>query len=248
MREIRTLEDFAEQELARQLFDEIWPSESGGTQINANFLIALTHGGSYLAGIFENQGLNKKLVAAAFAFPAIDQSGQLFLHSHMAAVRPELRNHGLGTELKEHQRDWALKRKFSYIGWTFDPLVARNAKINIEKLGAEVSEYLVDFYGPMSDSINSGDATDRLFVRWWLDPQKSKAISDQKFVGEEFLVEIPEDIVSLRSNDMESARKWRVQVREELEPRLRDGFKIVGFSKERQYRLRKQFTKSTRVS
>lgn len=239
MREIRTLEDFADQELARELFDEIWPSESGGTQINANFLIALTHGGSYLAGVFDPKASGEKLVAAAFAFPAIDESGRLFLHSHMAAVRPGLRNQGLGTALKEHQRQWALSRKFEYIGWTFDPLVARNAKLNIEKLGAEVSEYLVDFYGAMSDSINSGDATDRLFVRWWLKDQNAKDIADQEYSDEEVLVEIPEDIISLRKSDMASAKRWRIKVREELEPRLRDGFKILGFTEERQYRLKK---------
>jgi len=239
VRAIRTLEDFSEQELARELFDEIWPSESGGTQISANFLVALTHGGSYLAGIFDSERSDGELVAAAFAFPAIDESGRLFLHSHMAAVRPGLRNQGLGTALKEHQREWALLRKFEYIGWTFDPLVARNAKLNIEKLGVEVAQYLVDFYGPMSDAINSGDATDRLFVRWWLRNQTREETLSKDYSGDEVFVEIPEDIILLRQSDMESAKKWRIQVREALEPRLRDGFKILGFNEKRQYRLRR---------
>ena len=42
----------------------------------------------------------------------------------------------------------------------------RNAWFNIHVLGAEVHEYLVDFYGPIDDAINAGDESDRLLVAW----------------------------------------------------------------------------------
>jgi predicted GNAT superfamily acetyltransferase len=62
------------------------------------------------------------------------------------------------------------------IVWTFDPLVARNAWFNLAKLGATPSAYLEDFYGPMTDAINAGMASDRLLVTWNLnDPAVAAA-------------------------------------------------------------------------
>ena len=47
--------------------------------------------------------------------------------------------------------------------WTYDPLVSRNARFNLVKLGAVGTEYAVDFYGPMRDGVNDGES-DRLTV------------------------------------------------------------------------------------
>ena len=68
--------------------------------------------------------------------------------------------------MKLHQRAWAADHGLAWVTWTFDPLVRRNAWFNIGVLGAEVHEYLVDFYGPIDDSINAGDESDRLLVAW----------------------------------------------------------------------------------
>ena len=54
--------------------------------------------------------------------------------------------------------------------WTFDPLVARNAWFNLGKLGAVADAFGRAFYGEMTDEINAGDRSDRLVVRWDLDP------------------------------------------------------------------------------
>ncbi len=69
------------------------------------------------------------------------------LHSHMAAVLPQAADRGIGTALKLHQRAWALRHEIDRIVWTFDPLVRRNARLNLTKLGGVGVEYLVDFYG-----------------------------------------------------------------------------------------------------
>ncbi len=87
-------------------------------------------------------------------------------HRHPARVQ----HSGAGRAMKLHQRDWAAERDIPWITWTFDPLVRRNAWFNIEVLGAQVSEYLVNFYGPMTDSINAHDESDRLVVAWPTDP------------------------------------------------------------------------------
>ena len=83
------------------------------------------------------------------------------MHSHITGVLPGLQSQGLGRLLKQHQREWALAREVGHITWTFDPLVARNAHFNLRVLGARVTEYLVDHYGPMDDGVNRGDETDR---------------------------------------------------------------------------------------
>lgn len=53
--------------------------------------------------------------------------------------------------------------------WTFDPLIRRNAHVNLVKLGATVRAYHPDFYGELADVINGSDRTDRFEVGWRLD-------------------------------------------------------------------------------
>ena len=43
-----------------------------------------------------------------------------------------------------------------------DPLVRRNAAFNLNALGTRAVAFHPDFYGPMGDAINAGDASDRL--------------------------------------------------------------------------------------
>ena len=51
--------------------------------------------------------------------------------------------------------------------WTYDPLEARNAHLNLNKLRAEVKEYVEDMYaGEMGSELARGIGTDRFIVRW----------------------------------------------------------------------------------
>ncbi len=104
------------------------------------------------------------MVGASFGFHGSDGH----LHSHVTGIHPDWQGRGLGRILKLHQRAWCLERGVETITWTFDPLVRRNAWFNLRSLGAEVTEYLPSFYGPMTDGINAGDDTDRAFVVWRL--------------------------------------------------------------------------------
>lgn len=78
---IRNLLGVTEQDYARAVFDEVWPTDEG-TQITANLMQAMVHNGAYVSGVF----FDVDIIAAAFAFPGIDSQKHLHLHSHMAAV------------------------------------------------------------------------------------------------------------------------------------------------------------------
>jgi predicted GNAT superfamily acetyltransferase len=97
--------------------------------------------------------------------------------SHMLAVRNDARGSGLGQDLKWYQRGLLLKRRVDVMYWTFDPLVSRNAHLNLNRLGAEIHAYVPDYYGADTDSeLHSGLGTDRFIVVWHLKgPRTSRA-------------------------------------------------------------------------
>jgi hypothetical protein len=125
------------------------------------------------------------------------------------------------------------------VTWTFDPLVRRNAWFNLGKLGAVGVEYLVDFYGPMTDGVNAGESSDRLFTRWDLlaehplvQPDRAALVLTADGDGpgaphplppdrDLLLIALPPDVESLRVTDPVAARAWRTAVRDVPRPRLR---------------------------
>ena len=86
---------------------------------------------------------------------------------------PTYAGRAVGTAIKLHQRDWALAHGGTAITWTYDPLVARNAHFNLNRLGARPERYLLDVYGELRDDLNRGDPSDRLLVRWSLKTTRS---------------------------------------------------------------------------
>ncbi|BDZ53935.1 hypothetical protein [Agromyces marinus] len=94
--------------------------------------------------------------------------GGLHVHSHMNAVDPAVRGRGIGVALKLRQRAICLEHGIEEVRWTYDPLIRRNARMNLRRLGAEVAAYLPDFYGELRDAISGGDRSDRFEVRWRL--------------------------------------------------------------------------------
>jgi predicted GNAT superfamily acetyltransferase len=204
-----------------------------GTEITPNLLQAMVHSGAYLSGAF----IDEKCVGAAFAFPATTEG--LHLHSHMTAVLDDYRDQGIGYSLKIDQWNWAKKNNYKEITWTFDPLVARNAKLNLIKLGVNISAYYPNFYGDMPDALNAGDESDRVMASW-------KVVGDQPVAKSvitnpdkaDTLIKIPEDIVTIRSEDISENLKWRHKVREEFMRTFEKGGKVVGFSANNEYVVR----------
>lgn len=253
---IRALSGVKEQNYARAIFDEVWPTDEG-TQITANLLQAMVHNGTYVSGVF----VDDEVVGAAFAFPGVDEGRHLHLHSHMAAVKEKYRNRNIGSALKWHQRAWALEHGYGTITWTFDPLVRRNARLNLVKLGVHVHEYFADFYGDLPDALNVGDPTDRVIARWELLSDRVLAASRnlnlertieaipvalQNANGEpvrqevdpkatEVLCYLPADIIEMRATNAALAMEWRLALRAELQSRMNSGWSIAGFTSDGAY-------------
>lgn len=142
------------------LQEEVW---SGDVVVPPQLMLAAAHNGGFVAtGYAEGD-----LVPAGFVFGFLGIHDYHFRHhSHMLAVREPYRGSTLALLLKEAQRDHCLDQGIEIIGWTMDPLEARNATFNFAKLGAYAREYHRDFYGAMPDKLNAGLPSDRIYVEW----------------------------------------------------------------------------------
>ena len=119
--------------------------------------------GGVSAGAFDEDGL---MLGFVFGLTGV-KNGRLVHWSDMLAVRPEARDLGLGRVLKRYQRDVVHALGVNFIYWTFDPLVARNAHLNLNRLGTNVVEYVLDMYGADTGSVlHRGIGSDRLVVEW----------------------------------------------------------------------------------
>ena len=211
------------------IFDKTWAMDAG-TEITPNLLQAMIHSGAYLSGAF----VDGECVGAAFAFPAT--TGGLHLHSHMTAVLDSFRDKGIGYALKVDQYKWAKQNNYKEITWTFDPLVARNAKLNVLKLGVDISAYYPNFYGDMPDELNAGDESDRVMASLKVvgdvpTPRAAISTPDKSAV----LIAIPDDIVAIRGKDLAENLRWRRSVRDEFVSALARGGKVIGFSANNEY-------------
>ena len=229
---IRPLLTIEDQSMGRAVFDHTWAMDAG-TEITPNLLQAMVHSGAYLSGAF----IGNECVGAAFAFPAT--TGGLHLHSHMTAVVEKYRDRGVGYLLKIDQWQWAKKNNYKEITWTFDPLVRRNAKLNLLKLGADIASYHPNFYGDMPDALNAGDESDRVLASWKV--IGDKPVSRNEIVeplASDILIAIPEDIVAIREKDLSENLKWRHQVRDQFVDAFAKGGQVIGFSANSEYVVR----------
>ncbi|SRR5581483_4241652 len=160
---IRDIESLGELERVLRLEKEVWGlADADVTPLT--LAIALRAAGSIVIGAFDGSGL----VGFALAFPSLEQ-GRVSFHSHMLAVHPSRREHGLGYRLKLAQRERALALGVKEMTWTFDPLRSTNAHLNFAKLGVISNSYKVDFYGPQTSSPSHTNGTDRLWLTWQMD-------------------------------------------------------------------------------
>ena len=162
------------------------------------------------------------------AFPGY-RDGKVYLHSNMLGVRPECQNHGIGRQLKLAQREEALSRGIELVEWTFDPLEVRNARINLELLGAISRTYLVNFYGSSSSRLHSGLPTDRLVAEWHLNSARVKSRlgstpSQATPSTDSVSLDVPLNVQELKSSQPEAVATIQSNLRERMSELFASGF------------------------
>jgi predicted GNAT superfamily acetyltransferase len=180
----------------------------------------------------------------------------------MLAVRPEARGLGLGKRLKLYQRDELLRLGVEEVRWTYDPLVAQNAHLNLNDLGATIERYVPDMYGSNTGSaLHSALGTDRFVVLWRIaDAQVADLTAGRRppppsgfataplvnpadaaggtptepdlFQRSAVQVEVPEDIQGVRERSPEVAARWRAVTRRAFLSYLERGYQVVGFRRD----------------
>lgn len=200
-------------------------------------LIVSNRAGGWTLGAFDGE----RLIGFVHHLAAV-KDDYIFGYSHMMAVAAEYQNQGVGAQLKWAQRARALSERRDLIKWTFEPMRARNAHFNLNRLGVVVREYAVNFYGtdyvtnPAERKSGAGGMdSDRLFASWDLNSPRVEAFSQRKDyeLGEpEQVIEIPADFPSLLKSDPQAAKQEVLRVREEFLKALGDGYVCRAFSRD----------------
>jgi predicted GNAT superfamily acetyltransferase len=143
--------------------------------------------------------------------------------------------------------------------WTFDPLVSKNAYLNLARLGARPVRYVRDYYGEGNDSeLSAGIGTDRFVVEWRIAEERVARLAERgepEPVPEEHAaaavvnmgeaaggapepvaadppavrLEVPPDILEVRRRAPEEAARWRASTRHAFETLLARGYEVAGF-------------------
>jgi predicted GNAT superfamily acetyltransferase len=216
-------------------------------------LIATVHAGGLLL-LAEAAG--EGIVGFSYGFAAWSD-GAAHLHSDMLAVLPTWRGRGVGVRLKWAQREAVLARGLGLVTWTFDPMRAKNARLNLRHLGAIAREFLPDLYGRTSSALHHGLATDRLLARWELRsprvrrlaagksanslPAQAVRLNDVRLQGglpvssdprleldaRRLLLHVPSDWDAVCRADLALAREWQGIVRRSFEAVFARGYAAV---------------------
>lgn len=212
-------------------------------KVPAAMLLVTQKLGGVCAGAFDDDGQMRGFVFGVTGL----RDGKLVHWSDMLAVHPDAQGQRLGERLKEFQRDHCRRIGVATIYWTYDPLVARNAHLNLNRMRGRVDEFVPAMYGEGTNSPLQGDMpTDRFVVSWAVDPMQAATPLDAMptdavlTVGvnaEELPLEaaaniavrVPRDITALANSDIAAARQWRFATRRAFAHYLSRGYHVRGF-------------------
>lgn len=217
-----------------------WGSADREVLPGTMFRISAATGGVVLAAYPQDTDVPFGL---AYGFPAM-QHGQLWHHSHLLAVAPEWRGSGAAVALKLAQRQAALAQGHTRMTWTFDPLIARNARLNLGKLGARAVSYHPEWY-----DLGGDVPADRLMIEWDLTAEHverpappptgyvaleaasdgTPALKTTDLSAAAVLAEVPTDADGLPTP---LRLKWRLALREVLGRHLNAGYAVTGLARE----------------
>jgi predicted GNAT superfamily acetyltransferase len=249
---IRRVATQAEYDECVRIEDEIW-----GAGFNERVPSTILRVSQYLGGVTAAafEPAHDRMLGFVFGITGV-QNGSLVHWSDLLAVRPEARDRGLGRRLKLFQRSLVTPLGVTRMMWTFDPLVARNAHLNLNALGASVTDYVPDMYGSdTGSSLHDAVGTDRFVVAWDLTrepgalrdgagsehlPADSLVVNPMEAEGtrapiraseqlREAYIAIPGDIQQVIATAPETARAWRESTREAFLRYMRSGHRVSGF-------------------
>jgi chorismate synthase len=201
-------------------------------------LIVSKQAGGWTLGAF----VGERMVGFVHHLAAVRSDNEIYGYSHMMAVAKDYQNKGVGARLKWAQRAKAIAEGRQYIKWTWDPMQARNAHFNLNRLGVIVDTFADNFYGTdynadpnqLADE-RPGLQSDRLFANWHLLSSRVQALSKgetllplEKAVG---AIAIPAEWSSLVRNDVERARSEQLRVRTEFKNAFDQGLVCAAFQR-----------------
>jgi predicted GNAT superfamily acetyltransferase len=248
---IRPLASHAEFRACVALQSDVWGAEYGDV-IPGSLLHVVSHVGGIVAGAFDR---DSELIGFVMGLSGM-KDGQVVHWSHALGVRESARNAGVGRMLKHYQRAELARRGIATMYWTFDPLMAKNAHLNLNRLGARVVEYVENMYGTTTSPLHHGLATDRLVVSWstspsaraaavTLDADDARALPVltpephdgdvlahvESVVRPEVLrIEVPADIQRVRVPAI--IARWHAALRTHFEWALRNGYVVSGLHRD----------------
>jgi predicted GNAT superfamily acetyltransferase len=247
---IRELASHEERAAAVRLQEETWGA-AFTERVPAAMLLVGHKLGGVSAGAFASDG---SLMGFVFGLTGL-RDGRLVHWSDMLAVRADAQGRHVGQALKHYQRERCRVLGVQTMYWTFDPFVARNAKLNLCRLGASVDEFVPDMYGADTRSpVHGSLGTDRFVASWPVSaesvpmpcdttllhgvavaggpagsaPGAREALPDTASVA----VRIPADFAALLHADLESARAWRMSARRAFLHYLPLGYRVRAFASE----------------
>lgn len=252
--EIRPLASWSEYRACEAVQREVWGASF--TELAPASLLKIAQSvGGVTSGAFAG---GETLVGFVYGLTGLEE-GRPVHWSHMLAVREGHRGKGLGRALKRHQREQLMATGIEKCYWTYDPIMSSNAHLNLNHLLANVDRYVVDMYGDTGSHLHEGLGTDRFVVVWRLGPEDPDPFdpSDRDRVRREadlgryaavpvanpgaeeggplpgeaaVRVAIPSDVLAVRREDPELARRWRRSSRRAFLHYLAEGYRVAGYA------------------
>jgi predicted GNAT superfamily acetyltransferase len=201
-------------------------------------LIVSRRAGGWTLGAF----VGREMVGFVHHLVAVRGGDEIIGYSHMMAVARAFQNRGVGARLKWAQRSRALAEGRNFIKWTWDPMQARNAHFNLNRLGVTVRSYAVNFYGtdynttPRETNDHVSLDSDRLFAEWQLDSRRVSLLAEGRAQhiasAPDTTIEIPSDWPTLIRRDAHAARREQLRVRAEFEKAFANELVCAGFERD----------------
>lgn len=140
--------------------------------VPAQMLYTIVGSGGHVIAAFDGERMVGVLIGLIGTDTVVKDRpamANLLIASKRMVVLPEYRSAGIGYRLKLAQRDAAIKLGIRLVAWTFDPLQAKNAHLNLRKLGGIAKDYQVNAYGTRDETgLARFGWSDRLKVQWWV--------------------------------------------------------------------------------